>query len=325
MEDYSRNSGYLINLSQAVGRLVLAGRDLTRFAGFTSRVSELLDVLEDVNAGHYQRHIKSQLQRIDKEQLRGEFVEEGDQIEFINVPIITPNGDELVKSMSFTVTRGMNCLITGPNGCGKSSMFRILGGLWPLYGGTVKKPKQSEMFYVPQRPYLPLGTLCDQLIYPDPTPTKSDHELLQLLQKVHLEYLVEREGGWQSIRDWTEVLSGGEKQRIAMARLFYHRPMFAVLDECTSAVSIDVEGEMYEYARELGISLFTISHRPSLFRFHDHLIRFDGHGGYTFQRMHDDEHPFDFSAPGLDHDGGTDSIDDESKSEVLFYYDADQK
>jgi ABC-type uncharacterized transport system fused permease/ATPase subunit len=90
-----------------------------------------------------------------------------DNIIFDKVPILSPNGDVLVEEMSFEIKPNMHLMITGPNGCGKSSLFRILGELWPATGGTVHKPDLSKIFYIPQRPYLPQGTLRDQLIYPD--------------------------------------------------------------------------------------------------------------------------------------------------------------
>ena len=109
---------------------------------------------------------------------------------------------------------------------------------------------------------------------------KKDEDLLKILHSVELAYIVDREGGFESVNDWNDVLSGGEKQRMAMARLFYHKPLFAILDECTSAVSVDVEAKLYNTAKELEITLFTVSHRQSLFKFHDHIIRFDGEEGY---------------------------------------------
>ncbi|KAG0366174.1 ABC transporter transmembrane region 2-domain-containing protein [Gamsiella multidivaricata] len=297
VEDYSRNSGYLVNLSQAVGRLILAGRDLTRFAGYTSRVSELFDVLEDIKKGRYERTMVSkgdgssnQSQGVNTNDLKGKVITQDGVIIFDKVPIVTPNNDVLVKELSFKVSKGTDVIIAGPNGCGKSSLFRILGDLWPLFGGTVTKPHPSKLFYVPQKPYLALGTFRDQVIYPDTKQQAlakgfTDKKLLELLSIVHLGYLIDREGGWDSVQDWADVLSGGEKQRVAMARLFYHRPQFAILDECTSAVSIDVEGIMYEHARQSGITLFTVSHRPSLIRYHEYLLRFDGEGNYQFREL----------------------------------------
>ncbi|KAI8095150.1 ABC transporter transmembrane region 2-domain-containing protein [Thamnidium elegans] len=297
MEDYSRNSSYLINLSQAVGRLILTGRDLTRFAGYTSRVAELFDVLTDVREGKYKRTMMSTEENgagknklVDTNDTKGKVLIRDGVIIFDKVPIVTPNSDVLLKDLSFKVSTGMNCLISGPNGCGKSSLFRILGDLWPLFGGTLTKPAANKLFYVPQKPYLPLGTFRDQVIYPDTRQEATnkgfnDDAIMKLLDTVHLGYLVEREGGWDTVQDWADVLSGGEKQRVAMARLFYHKPQFAILDECTSAVSVDIEAIMYEHARKVGITLFTVSHRTSLIRHHEYLLRFDGEGHYEFREM----------------------------------------
>lgn len=161
-------------------------------------------------------------------------------------------------------------------------MFRILGQLWPLKGGILKKPDYSEIFYIPQRPYLPTGTLRDQIIYPhteqDYNKTgKTDQDLIRLLEIVDIDIVRRRvEKGLEAIKDWNDTLSGGEKQRMAMARLFYHCPRYAILDECTSAVSVDIEGKMYSHAKELGITLITVSHRKTLWKFHDYILRFSG-------------------------------------------------
>lgn len=144
---------------------------------------------------------------------------------------------------------------------------------------------------------MPTGTLKDQIIYPHKVsaPGVTDEYLISLLNEVKLNYLVNREGGLESYNDWKEMLSGGEKQRIAMARLFYHKPEFAILDECTSAISLDVEHILYSKARELGITLFTISHRASLFKFHDYYLKFDGEGGYSFEKLKKEENKDELS------------------------------
>jgi ATP-binding cassette subfamily D (ALD) protein 3 len=87
-------------------------------------------------------------------------------IEFINVPIIAPNADVLIDEISLKIDQHMNVIVTGPNGCGKSSLFRVLGGLWPIFRGRLRCPSHEKIFYIPQKPYLPPGTLRDQVIYP---------------------------------------------------------------------------------------------------------------------------------------------------------------
>lgn len=122
---------------------------------------------------------------------------------------------------------------------------------------------------------------------------RSDEDLVALLSVVNLEYVVETRGeGWESREDWADVLSGGEKQKLAMARLFYHRPQFAILDECTSAVSVDIEGVMYTHCSKLGITLLTVSHRKSLWQYHQWVLRFDGEGGAAFEAIAHDSIQF---------------------------------
>lgn len=115
--------------------------------------------------------------------------------------------------------------------------------------------------FLPQRPYLSPGTLRDQVIYPDGhldmrTKHKSEDDLKQVLEEAKLGYLPDREGGWDTRKEWKDVLSGGEKQRMGFARLLYHEPKYAIIDEGTSAVSSDVEGLLYETCKEKGISKF---------------------------------------------------------------------
>ncbi|KAJ3121296.1 hypothetical protein HK098_003805 [Nowakowskiella sp. JEL0407] len=283
------NRRLLLSTSDALGRVMYAWKDIAELAGYTARVSELITVFDDIKNNKLQKTLVADSNTEILSQ-RGTIIDNCENIEFHHVPIVSPNGDVLVKDLNFVVKPGMHLLIIGPNGSGKSSLFRILGGLWPVYGGTVNKPHYKKIFYIPQRPYLSLGTLRDQVIYPDTlTEMKekgmSDNDLLEILKVVHIDGIVEREGGWDSEKDWKDVLAGGDKQRIAMARLFYHQPKYAILDECTSSVSMDIEKIMYTHAQKLGICLITVSHRPSLWKYHNWILQYDGQGGYVFTKL----------------------------------------
>lgn len=291
--DFIKTRRLLLSASDAFGRVMFSYKQISELAGYTARVSSLLEVMKDVSSGNHQSKMISPKPSSELDaktaaitQGRGSILQSA-SIEFTNVPIVSPNGDILVPELTFSIQPGDHLLIVGPNGCGKSSLFRILGGLWPAYGGTVQKPASSDIFYIPQRPYLSRGTLRQQVIYPDTVAAMrrkgvNDADLLAILSLLEIASIIDRPGGWDAEEEWRDVLSGGLQQRIAMARLVYHRPKYAILDECTSSVTLEVERVMYETAKELGTTLMTVSHRRSLWKYHCKILQFDGQGGYVF-------------------------------------------
>lgn len=281
LETYYKSGRIMMNMAQSIGRLVTAGRDINRLSAYTQRVNELITYFNEESPLHKSlKPIQTPTGKLFTP-FSGQVLycdSSYPMIQLIDVPLCTPSGDVLVNSINFKVVIGQNVLITGPNGSGKSSLFRLLGELWPLYGGKLIKPANDKLFYIPQKPYLALGSFRDQIIYPDTYEDMlnkglTDDDLKEILNIVKLDYLMERET-FHSVQDWQEVLSGGEKQRVAISRLLYHKPQFAILDECTSAVSADVEQSIYEYLCEKKFcSLLSVSHRvKQLQKFHDYVL-----------------------------------------------------
>ncbi|XP_074306712.1 ABC transporter D family member 1 isoform X2 [Silene latifolia] len=280
------HTSVIISLFQSLGTLSISSRRLNRLSGYADRIHELISVSREVGSR-------------DSASLRnGSRIcfTEAKYIEFSGVKVVTPSNNVLVEDLTLKVQPGSNLLITGPNGSGKSSLFRVLGGLWPLVSGHIAKPGvgrdlNKEIFYVPQRPYTAVGTLRDQLIYPL-TPDQeveplSHSGMIDLLKNVDLEYLLDRYPSDVEV-NWGEELSLGEQQRLGMARLFYHKPKFAILDECTSAVTIDMEERFCAKVWAMGTSCITISHRPALVAFHDVVLSLDGEGGWSVHYKRDD-------------------------------------
>ena len=283
MKEFITNKRLMLSLADAGGRMMYSIKDLSELAGYTSRVYTLISTLHRVHANAYfnPRRSSAQIELYSLADVQGTIQKGFDGVRLEDVPVVAPalfpyGGDELIESLSFVVHSGEHLLISGSNGVGKSAIARIVAGLWPVYRGLVSRPRSAGaggIMFLPQRPYLSIGTLRDQVIYPHTDVDmreagRRDHELQRILNEARLGYLPEREGGWDTRKEWKDVLSGGEKQRMAIARLLYHEPRYAFVDEGTSAVSSDVEGILYETAKEKGITLITISTRASLRKYH---------------------------------------------------------
>ncbi|KAG0283008.1 hypothetical protein BGZ96_012622, partial [Linnemannia gamsii] len=300
----------MMSLADAGGRMMYSYKEMSELAGSTLRVYNLISVLHQLQAGEFEgaapkvagsstssQNGDNETEHYSMADIRGIMNYGYEGIKFVGVPIVTPSpgnangGEELVRNLNVDVKPGDHMLVTGPNGVGKTGFARLVSGLWPVFRGEVSRPNPKDIFYIPQRAYLSIGSLRDQVIYPHSRADmikagRTDEELMTILKHVHLAYIPDREGGWDTIKEWKDVFSGGEKQRMNMARLFYHKPKFAILDECTSAVSSDVEGLMYNHAKDEGITLITISHRPALFKYHLHLLKLTGdHGHWEFSTI----------------------------------------
>lgn len=283
--DFITNRRLLMSASDSLDRLIYARRYLLQIVGHATRVSDFQDALYD---------IKKRKSGVSGDPGKAENVLYGDEITFNDVRLVTPADVTLIEKLNFSMKHGQHLLIAGPNGSGKSSLFRMLGGLWPCKEGQITIPTSENMFYIPQRAYMCNGNLLEQIIYPHTVEQykaaqekggKGDEDLEEILVILELEELLTGLQPLYTKRNWNEELSVGAQQRLAMARLYYHQPKFAVLDECTSAVSPKMEQFMYKHAQELGISLLSVAHRSALWHFHSYLLKFDGKGGYFFGEL----------------------------------------
>ena len=189
------------------------------------------------------------------------------------VTLQTPNYQRtLIKNLSFELTTAKGLLITGASGCGKSSLLRAIASLWNSGTGTIYRPELNQMLFLPQKPYMILGTLRSQLTYPHDNLDISELELKAALHKVNLPDLAERAGGFDKENDWDDILSLGEQQRLAFARVMINQPRYVILDEATSALDLKNEDSLYRYLMQAEITFISVGHRPSLVQYHQQTL-----------------------------------------------------
>ena len=194
-----------------------------------------------------------------------------------NLTLYTPNYQRtLLQDVSVKLPPGQGMLIRGMSGCGKSSVLRALAGLWDSGTGTIIRPQLEEILFLPQRPYMVLGTLRNQLLYPQINDHISDRELHQVLRQVNLPDLAERFDGFDAERDWADVFSLGEQQRIAFARILIAQPKYVILDEATSALDVKNEENLYRHLLDLGTTFISVGHRPTLVQYHHLILELSG-------------------------------------------------
>jgi vitamin B12/bleomycin/antimicrobial peptide transport system ATP-binding/permease protein len=213
---------------------------------------------------------------------------EDSRIALEHVTLMTPKGQRsLVEDLSVALQPGQGLVIVGRSGAGKSSLLRAIAGLWNTGSGKIIRPRLENILFLPQRPYMVLGTLRDQLLYPTLSADTSDRHLCQILEQVNLANLPERVGGFDTELNWSDVLSLGEQQRLAFARLLLTQPPYAILDEATSALDFDNERQLYQQLRQTDTTFISVGHRPSLLSYHDYVLELKGDSSWQLSRQED--------------------------------------
>ena len=193
-----------------------------------------------------------------------------------------PNGQNpVIEDLSIDIGEHDKLLVVGPSGCGKTSLLRMISGLWEPSRGSVERPSMGDLLFIPQKPYMLLGSLREQLCYPADENRFSDEQLRSVLEQVSLQKLVTRYPDLDIKQDWPRILSLGEQQRLAFGRLLLNSPSFVVLDEATSALDVKTEKQLYELLVGRDLSFISVGHRPSLKHFHDNVLELSGDGDWS--------------------------------------------
>jgi putative ATP-binding cassette transporter len=258
----SEAQGAFVRVFFSLNVVVARFQQLTTFGAGINRLYTFAQFLEQTEATQASDEQKPQIQTI-----------EADRLAVEHLSLQTPNYQRtLVEDLSVELAAGQGLLVMGPSGCGKSSLLRAIAGLWNSGKGAIVRPASDQILFLPQRPYMVLGTLRDQLLYPNTHLEVEEQHLKQVLEQVNLADLDERFGGFDAQQDWADVLSLGEQQRLTFARLLLNKPKYAILDEATSALDLGNEERLYQHLQSKGTTFLSVGHRSTLANYHQSLL-----------------------------------------------------
>ena len=256
--------GGLMQVASAFGRVQ---DSLSYFVDMYSSIAQWQAVVMRLTCfGHHMHDVYQQAERFHVERFAA-----ADVVEVDNMQINLPDGKPLLENISFTLHPGHNVLIKGVSGSGKSTLLRAISGIWPFVDGKIFLPERDKLMFIPQRSYLPLGTLRAALNYPGNKPI-DDTELIYLMDLCQIGYLKDK---LDLEADWSHVLSVGEQQRLAFVRAHIQQPQWLFLDEATSALDEDTEANMYSLLQERlqQTTVVSVGHRSTLNKYHELVLR----------------------------------------------------
>ena len=251
------------------GSLFYVVNQIEELAQFTAGISRL-------------EGFQSEVEQVSREARGADPVLQGAESIVVRHADLTPPGADqpIVRDLSLSVGETDRLLVVGPSGCGKTSLLRMISGLWSPSQGDVERPPTGELLFIPQKPYMLLGSLREQLCYPTDEGRFSDDQLRHVLDEVNLSTLSTRYPDLDVKQDWPRILSLGEQQRLAFGRLLLNAPRFVVLDEATSALDVATEDHLYALLRQRELAVISIGHRPTLKQFHDSVLELSGNGDW---------------------------------------------
>lgn len=256
--------GGLMQVASAFGRVQ---DSLSYFVDMYSSIAQWQAVVMRLTCfGHHMHDVYQQAERFHVERFAA-----ADVVEVNNMQINLPDGKPLLENISFTLHPGHNVLIKGVSGSGKSTLLRAISGIWPFVDGKIFLPERDKLMFIPQKSYLPLGTLRAALNYPGNKPI-DDTELIYLMDLCQIGYLKDK---LDLEADWSHVLSVGEQQRLAFVRAHIQQPQWLFLDEATSALDEDTEANMYSLLQEClqQTTVVSVGHRSTLNKYHELVLR----------------------------------------------------